>query len=633
MRTRFLAAMLFALVAAISSYGTTVYVGTAAGDSTTVVAGVSALTDDDTLYVRAGTYTEGASIDIAETGVVVMGEGMTSTIINLYNGTVGYYLYDGNAAVQTVKTQDLTINADSSYIRMASSASGESTITWSNVRFTGGSGDNTTYLVRGDEDMTQTYTSCQLISTSETIWLEAGTQPALANGASGPTYTSCAFTNISFDADDYYAAVTLSGCTGTYSLPTTPGAANFYVFAYTGTDAAQPGAVVIKNCTFTGQNAAESDSLIFFDRGANTVSSDSIYSNTLNEWDVGIRITEIDTDTLAVTGSGTYICDNTMTNIQGFGIVVSTNTGTMQRNTITTADSTTNPVHAIMLGDDSRLNFVDDSTHCYGWDVSANTVSVFNGYALVHKGDYNKVYNNVLTGNGVGLLVAGRDAYFAHNVISGGNFGLYLRSQPADSTSQVPHDNMIKNNIFYALAPYNVANDSTFVKCAAANDDSMNYYTYNTWDANGRTVSRFWAEDATTRTFAAWQAKYYKTGAEDSTAHGIKSGNDLADWQVGWGADTSFVVTRPYNFSSIGVSQKTNFPLITVDFARLEDADSLLSDRPISWAEEDVVVYPVFGGHREKNALRQYEIDRYIATGSDTLFVVPDQIEAIRTYR
>jgi hypothetical protein len=31
--------------------------------------------------------------------------------------------------------------------------------------------------------------------------------------------------------------------------------------------------------------------------------------------------------------------------------------------------------------------------------------------------------------------------------------------------------------------------------------------------------------------------------------------------------------------------------------------------------------------------LRQYEIDRYIETGSDTLYIVPDQIEAIRTYR
>jgi hypothetical protein len=195
----------------------------------------------------------------------------------------------------------------------------------------------------------------------------------------------------------------------------------------------------------------------------------------------------------------------------------------------------------------------------------------------------------------------------------------------------VPTDNTIKNNLFIAIAPYTATADSAMIY-GTDNADSMNYFRYNSYDNSGLTLSHFWLDAAASGTFANWQAKYYKIGA-DSTAHGIKSGYDLADWQKLFGADTSFVVTKTYNFSSIGKDQSTVFPLITVDFSRLEDADSLLSDRPISWAEEDVVVYPVFGGNQEKNALRQYEIDRYIATGSDTLFVVPDQTKAKAAYR
>jgi hypothetical protein len=619
-----------------TAWGTTVYVGTVDGDSATVSLGASALSDTDTLYIRDGTYSETAAVTIADS-CVVMGEGMLTTIVDLYGGgSYGWYVTNGSDN-NTVDVYDLTIISDSSVVRFVTSASTNEDCSFTRVKFTNGSlgSTDTDYFVYGDPDITLSFTDCVFLGTQAAKWQEVYNEPAL-NSSASPTFTNCTFTNASFNGDKTYGSIILDGCTGAYSLPSAPGAANFYVFDYGGTYPARPLGVTIKNSTFVGANASEADSVKFFYRASHDVSSDSIYSNTLTNFGTSIFVAEAPEDSLTALGSGTYICDNTITGISAYGIVVSTNSGTMQGNTVTNPTGGSVASHGIMLGHDSRVTFVADTNYAYGWDVSGNTVTVDNGLALVFKGDYNKVYSNTFSGGGTGVMIAGRDIYFAHNTVSGGNKALYFRQQPSGSTAVThwPVDNIIKNNIFNARAASSASSDSVMIYSSLDIMDSLNYPSHNTFVLNGRTVSMFWYEEGTERTFANWIARRYDNGV-DTTLHGIESGYPLAEWEKSWGGDTTFVITPTYNFYTLGATQATTFPTVGVSgasFERLEDADSLLTVTK-AWAENDPIIYPVHGGNQELNAHRDYEIARYITTGSDTLFIVPTRADAINVWK
>ena len=608
------------LVAMITgqSYGTMVHVGTLTGDSLTVATGASALTDTDTLYIRAGTFTEVAKITLADSCVVI-GQGIGTTIVDLWDSADNGLLISDTNDKNPVQIRDLTIKCDSSYVAVVTGATTASTLAFTNVRFTADGSDNTTLFV-GDPDYTTTFTGCQFAGTSTTAWIEVMSHAAV-NSASGPVFNTCTFSDVTFDADDIYTTVELNGCTGTFSPPTLTASApaNLYFFDYLGDNPTRPLAVVIKNCTFTGATTTgtTADSLNLFWRASHDVSSDSIYNNTFDEFEAAIYLSQADAATSECPlGSGSYIVNNTMTDIQQYGICVSTNTGTLTGNTITMTDATTATMYGIVLGDPSRSYFVDDSTHAYNWVVSGNTVSVFGGYAFWHTGDYSKIYQNSFSGRLGGYAESGRDAYIAHNDITGGNYGLYF---VADISTNAPHDNTFKNNRFVAQATYNPATDSCFIKSAGADEDSLNYFRYNAWDPNGRTVSAFWKDSTTTYTFDQWQDVLYGT-----TLHGIKSGNDLTNWQTTWGGDTSFVITPTYNWYTIGSAQWGRFPTITKDFKLLSDADSLMLNRGVTWKPSDIVVWPLDRLNRDQY---EYENRLYIDRGMD-LHIVTDQDKA-----
>jgi hypothetical protein len=373
-----------------------------------------------------------------------------------------------------------------------------------------------------------------------------------------------------------------------------------------------------------------------------TVDSARIYNNTHRQ---GLSFLSLQGDGASVTA--TY---NDLDTLGSYCIAVGADDSTIEYNTVDCSADCTG-VHPILLGNDGAAD--DDDTYANGAVARYNTVRYSPYFAFVFKNanGAEAIANTVTGETTLAIFKSATNCILANNEFtSTSDDGAYVGAIVLDCqygttdatySGIIQDGNSILNNvidgfssssIMYSMtAAIDNLSDGDTVAFSLNTYDNNVFIDYNTTifadssDGDGAMTSTEWLADANTN--------------DDQSVFETSITTAQNNWQYWYGgaAVTNFV-GETYNWYPIGTTVRTQFPRVSNTetgpyFLRLENADSLLSMYGATWAEEDIVVYPVYGGNQEKNAHRQYEIDRYLATGSDTLYVVPDNGTAVKVWK
>jgi hypothetical protein len=664
---RFLCAAFMLLAMTVAGYGATYNLTTADSIKTEIEAGSSG----DIFTLAAGEYwSDGISIPA---GVSVIGlNARTATLKDTNNGTVVDLAAASTLDSVVVSGQYILFTGDCSFTNTQFEVAGDAfgymigaigdySVTTTNCNF-GGATDNhpstnwiespkVAYLV-GDT-LDHVGDSCQLInyhaSNTDSVVItgcyfkgigEDGFDCFLEQDAETEVIDKiriqdCIFDSVYFSPDNNTACLLEGKADTVIFVDNLVDSSSIVLFAE---------ADLSDVYTFTGNTITHSKGMIY---SPSTLASGTISNNSMNN---GLASGWPRTYfcSLQADGTGLTIASNTLDSLTSIGFFIGHDASTLTGNTVVCWPDCTN-IHPIVLGYDGIAD--DDDSYANGTIASGNTVSGAPHFATAFKNAKGaQMLSNTLGGATTATMFkSATECIFANNEFTstsdGGSYlgavclNLQLGTTTATHSHVIVDGNEVLNNVFDGFSSSSKMY-AIFPSADSTNGDTV-AYSLNTYDNNvfidyNTTIFADSTLTAGDYTLTEWLADANTNDDQSVFETSITTAQN--NWQYWYGGAANANITVPYNWYPIGTTQRTQFPRVSNTetgpyFLRLEYADSLVNMYGATWAEDDIIIYPVFGGNQEKNAHRQYEIDRYIETGSDTLYVVPDNGTAVKVWK